>query len=65
MLVEKVKYDVNWRNFKRGTSIFIPCLDPHKARKNEIMPFFKRTKMRVVTKVVIEEGVKGLRIWRL
>lgn len=65
MLVEKISYDVNWKGFKRGSSIFIPCLDPKNALKNEVLPFFKRTKMRVVTKVVIEEGVKGLRIWRI
>jgi hypothetical protein len=64
MLVEKVSYDVNWKNFKRGYSIFIPCLDPKNALKSEVLPFFKRIKMRVITKVVIEEGVKGLRIWR-
>lgn len=65
MQVEKVSYDINWRRFKRGYSIFIPCLDPHKARKNEVLPFFKRTKMKVLTKVSIEEGVRGLRIWRV
>jgi len=65
MQVEKVSYDVDWRKFKKGYSIFIPCLDPHKARKNEVLPFFKRTKMKVLTKVSIEEGVRGLRIWRV
>lgn len=65
MQVEKVKYEVNWKGFKRGYSIFIPCLDPKKALKVEVAPFFKRVKMKVLTKVVIEEGVRGLRIWRL
>ena len=64
-MVEKVSYDVNWKNFKRGCSIFIPCLDPKQALKNEVLPFFRRIKMKVLTKVVIEEGVRGLRIWRM
>jgi hypothetical protein len=65
MQVERVSYDVNWKNFGRGYSIFIPCLDPKNALKNEVLPFFKRIKMKVLTKVVIEEGVRGLRIWRM
>jgi len=64
MRVEKVEYDVNWKNFTKGYSIFIPCLDCRKAKK-EIMPIMKRFKFKVLTKVVIEEGIKGLRIWRL
>ena len=64
MLVEKVNYDINWRNFKRGYSFFIPCLDPAAARR-EIKVVTDRFKYKILTKVVIEEGVRGLRIWRL
>ena len=64
MMVEKVSYIVNWRAFKRGHSIFIPCLDAANARK-EIGVVLKRLKMKVLTKVVISEGIQGLRIWRL
>jgi hypothetical protein len=64
MLVEKVDYDINWRNFKRGYSFFIPCLDPKTAR-HEIKEVTDRFKYKVLTKVVIEEGVRGLRVWRL
>lgn len=64
MRVEKVSYDVNWRNFKRGTSFFIPCLDPKSAR-DEIKTVTNRLKYKVLMKVVIEEGVRGLRVWRL
>jgi len=64
MLVEKVSYDINWRSFKRGASFFIPCLDPKSAR-NEIKTVTDRFKYKILTKVVIEEGVKGLRVWRL
>lgn len=64
MLVEKVDYDINWRNFKRGCSFFIPCLDPKTARR-EIKQVTDRFKYKILTKVVIEEGVRGLRVWRL
>lgn len=64
MVVEKVSYEVNWRAFKRGTSIFIPCLDSIKA-KAEVAPVLKRLRIKVITKVRIEDGIRGLRMWRL
>jgi len=64
MLIEKISYNVNWRNFKVGYSIFIPCLDPDAAKK-DILRVTKRLKIEVVFKTVINEGVKGLRIWRI
>ena len=64
MLVEKISYNVNWKNFKVGYSIFIPCLDPDAAKK-DILRVTKRLKIEVVFKTVINEGVKGLRIWRI
>jgi hypothetical protein len=64
MLVEKISYNVNWRNFKVGYSIFIPCIDTSVAKK-DILRVTKRLKIEVITKLVIEEGVRGLRIWRI
>jgi hypothetical protein len=64
MLVEKISYNVNWRNFKVGYSIFIPCIDISVAKK-DILRVTKRLKIEVITKLVIEEGVRGLRIWRI
>lgn len=64
MRIEGISYNVNWRNFKTGYSIFIPCLDSDIAKK-EVLRVTKRLKIEVVMKVVIEEGVKGLRIWRI
>ena len=63
MVVEKVSYNVNWQQFKRGYSIFIPCLNPVAAKK-EIMPTLRRLRIEVISKVVIEEGIQGLRLWR-
>jgi hypothetical protein len=64
MLVEKVSYKINWKAFKRGYSFFIPCLDCKKARK-EVLCTTDRLQLKVLTKVVIEEGIRGLRIWKL
>jgi hypothetical protein len=64
MQVERVNYEVYWKEFKRGYSIFIPCLNPVTA-KAEIKPVLKRLKIKVLMRTVIESGIKGLRIWRL
>jgi hypothetical protein len=64
MLVEKVSYRINWKKFKKGHSFFIPCLDPHNAKK-VIMQTTQRLRYNIVTKVVIEEGIRGLRVWRI
>jgi hypothetical protein len=64
MQVEKVNYDINWKGFKRGCSFFIPCLDPVLARQ-EVRRTVKRLRLTVITKVVIVEGIRGLRIWRM
>jgi hypothetical protein len=47
-----------------GYSFFIPCLDPHNALK-EITPTLKRLKYKFVHKIVLEEGVQGIRVWRV
>ena len=64
MRIETIPYQVNWRNFRKGYSFFVPCIDVAAARA-EIARVTKRLKMGVVTKVVVEDGVKGLRVWRL
>ena len=64
MWVAGVNYELRWKDFKRGSSIFIPCLDPRRA-KAEVLTVTRRLKIEVLTKVVIVEGIRGLRIWRL
>lgn len=64
MQVEKVSYKINWSKFRRGTSFMIPCLNPKEAKK-EILRTTNRLKIQVLTKVVIEDGIRGLRVWRL
>ncbi len=64
MIVEKVQYQIDWTKFKVGYSFFIPCLNPKKSRKS-IIETVHRLRYKVVTKVVIEDGVRGIRVWRL
>lgn len=63
MQIEGISYSINWRKFYRGHSFFVPCID-HKAAKNAIKAAAERLNIDLVMKVVIEEGVKGLRVWR-
>lgn len=64
MRIEKVSYRINWAKFKRNTSFFIPCID-EKAAKEQVEQVAKRLRLNVVHKIVIEEGVKGLRVWHV
>lgn len=64
MKIETVHYEVNWAKFRRGYSFFVPCIDVPKA-KQELGRVARRLKMELLMKVVIEDGVKGLRVWRL
>jgi hypothetical protein len=63
MKIETVTYRLNWGKFRVGHSFFVPCIDHKEARKT-IAQITKRLKIAVVTKVTIEEGIKGLRVWR-
>jgi hypothetical protein len=47
-----------------GYSFFIPCIDCDKAKKS-IQAIAKKQKSNIVMKVVIEEGVRGIRVWRV
>lgn len=64
MRVNGVDYEVNWKTFKKGRSMFFPCLDYDKARE-EIKPTLRRLRIKVLTKGTIENGIKGLRVWRM
>ena len=63
MKIETVTYRVDWKKFRTGYSIFIPCIDHEGARKT-LAAVTRRLKINTVTKVTIEEGIKGLRVWR-
>jgi hypothetical protein len=64
MRIENISYSVDWRRFYRGYSVFIPCIDHGKAKK-QVRATVKRLQIDIAIKVVIEGGVKGLRVWRV
>lgn len=64
MKVSGVNYDVDWRKFRKGSSMFFPCLDPAMARK-EVAEVTRRLGFDITTRTEINDGVKGLRVWRV
>jgi hypothetical protein len=64
MKIEQILYRINWAKFKRGTSFFIPCINERDA-KDQISRIARRLKLNVVHKIVVVEGIKGLRVWRV
>ena len=46
MVVEQVNYEVNWKAFKRGYSIFVPSLNPSLAKQ----PYSKSAVNKYLTK---------------
>lgn len=64
MRVAGLAYQINWKAFKRGSSFFIPCLDTAEAME-EVKSITTRLRYDVVMRDVIEEGVRGVRTWRV
>jgi hypothetical protein len=64
MRVAGVYYEVNWRRFKRGASLFFPCLDP-KVAVREIKAEVRGLGFKIAHKTVIDDKIRGVRIWRL
>ncbi len=46
-----------------GASMFFPCLDQVRAR-TQLMVVLKRLRIKVLVKPSIENGIRGLRVWR-
>ena len=64
MQIDKLNYNIDWRKFKVGYSFFIPCINCTEARRT-VTEVTRKFKMNIVSKVVIEEGIRGLRVWRV
>ena len=64
MRINDVNYKVAWKRFKKGTSFFVPCfrLEEGVASVKEVT---RRLGYRIAIKIVIEDGIKGLRVWRI
>jgi hypothetical protein len=63
MKIETVTYRINWEKFRPGYSFFVPCIDT-KAAKNTVLSVARRLQMEVIVRTVVEDGIKGLRVWR-
>lgn len=64
MFTNGVNYQIDWPAFQPGSSIFIPAIDTEAAIK-AIQKESERLEFQFVHKVVIEDNVKGVRVWRL
>ena len=64
MQIHGLTFRVNWSKFIVGASIFIPCLDTEGA-KATILKTTRRLGYEIKTRVVVEKGISGLRVWRI
>lgn len=64
MIVAGVYYEVDWRKFRKGTSLFFPCLDPRAAQR-EIRSYLNQIGLNGTYKHVVEQGIRGVRVWRV
>jgi hypothetical protein len=64
MRIEGVTYQLDWGKFTVGSSFFVPCLNDEEARER-IESKMKRLGYATINKLVIEDGVRGLRVWRV
>lgn len=64
MLTNGTDYQIAWPEFKPGSSMFIPAIDT-RAAIEAIKREAKRLEFEYAHKVVVEEGIKGVRVWRL
>lgn len=64
MKIEGVEYVIDWENFTIGSSFFIPCIHDKEARER-IETKMNRLRYPIVIKLVVEDGIRGLRVWRV
>jgi hypothetical protein len=64
MKIETVSFQIDWKKFRKGYSFFVPCID-HEAARQTLAVVTKRLKIKTISKVTVEEGIKGLRVWRV
>jgi hypothetical protein len=64
MQTHGIPIDIEWDAFQIGTSIFIPGVDVDDL-KRQAQWEMKRLGLEVVINPVIEDGVMGVRIWRV
>jgi adenosine deaminase len=58
-----VKISVSWDDMLVSTSIFVPCINTEEAKK-QVKQVFLDKKWSFLTRISIENGFLGLRVWR-
>ena len=59
-----VDYQIRWAEFQPGSSMFIPAIDIDSAVA-AIKKESERLEFEFVYKVVVEDDIQGIRVWRL
>ena len=57
-------YRVNWVAMKKGSSIFLPCIECD-ALRQKVIKMASYLAIKIQLKITIEERIRGLRVWRL
>jgi hypothetical protein len=64
MQIDGVDYAIDWENFTVGSSFFVPCLRDEEGRQR-IERKMNRLGYKVLIKIVVEDDIRGLRVWRI
>jgi hypothetical protein len=64
MIIHTIDFQVDWDKFVVGSSFFIPCLNWKKA-KLIVQAECRSRGISTLARMSIEEGIRGLRVWRL
>lgn len=61
---EGAEFVLDWDEFKVDSSVFIPTYNTEKLKK-EFTELAKKKRMRVISRIVVEDDMYGLRFWRV
>lgn len=64
MQIHTIEFEVDWSSFKPYSSFFIPALN-WKQAKEIVQAACKKRRIPVVVRYSIENGVRGIRVWRV
>jgi hypothetical protein len=64
ILNEGIPVVIDWHKMTLGASFFIPALDTEPLTE-QVVSEAKKRKMKLVFKEVVENGLIGIRFWRI
>ena len=59
------RHTIAWSKFKIGSSFFWPCFGNCSEAKEEVSRKAKIAHVKIKIKLQTEEGLQGLRVWRV